>query len=552
MGNFAGMLRSRRRLLLTFTLTVSASALVPAVASANCNGLPATVAGATSGNDTLTGTSGNDVIEGLGGNDTINGAGGNDTICGDDGDDTIDGGQGTDQMFGGTTGETTGDTVTFASLPSSGSPSVSGFTASLATGTASAHYVSPSSDEPDTFSQFENLTGTDRFDSLTGDSGDNVITGLNSADRFSGGPGDDTLVDPGGSTDQDTADYFDATGPVTGSLTTNTVSGPGVGTDTLSGILGIEGSPYNDTLTGDNASLSPGSVQNILDGEGGNDLLEPLAGTDRVFGGDSSGSGGPGIDTVSYANDAAVDANLTTGVAITNTATDEDQLLDIDNVIGSAHADTITGDSGANVIEGLAADDTIDGAGGNDTASFATLAGPLGVNVNLGLGTAVGDGSDTLAAIENVTGSPQSDVIFGNGSANVLNGLAGNDNVDGQAGPDSLLLGAGNDIVGAADGEVDSIDCTGGGPDSGQVDGPTPAETYTACDSDGDSVVDFLDACPTTSGAGADGCVPPPISQPISPPATSSPAASSPSAPVAKKKCKKKHRAAVSKKCKKK
>ncbi len=74
--------------------------------------------------------------------------------------------------------------------------------------------------------------------------------------------------------------------------------------------------------------------------------------------------------------------------------------------------------------------------------------------------------------------------------------------------------GAGLDTIAANDGVVDLIDYEGGGPDSGSVDGPAPAETYTLCDTDGDAVVDFLDACPTTAAAGADGCVPTAVTPP--------------------------------------
>jgi Ca2+-binding RTX toxin-like protein len=66
------MLTGRRLLGVTVALLAVLLA-APASASALCNGLTATVGGATSGNDTLNGTSGDDVIEGLGGNDTMNG-----------------------------------------------------------------------------------------------------------------------------------------------------------------------------------------------------------------------------------------------------------------------------------------------------------------------------------------------------------------------------------------------------------------------------------------------------------------------------------------------
>lgn len=521
-----------RRLVLLVGLIGLAFAVVPATASALCNGMAATVGGATGGNDLLTGTAGADVIEGGGGNDTINGGAGNDTICGDDGDDTINGEGGDDHLEGGTAGETAGDTVTFLGT-------TSGISADLSTGVATAF----TSLETDSMTGFENLTGSNSFDVLTGDNGDNVIRGLSSADGFEGLGGDDTLIDDAGSvSDQDTAKYSTAgPGGITGNLTTGTVTGDGVGTDTLTGFRGIEGSSFDDVLTGDSDNQVSNSTDNALNGMGGNDVLEPLRGTDFVI-------GGSGIDLVTYAHDIAIDLDLSAGTATTTPIDEVDSISGVENVIGSPEGDTITGDANNNILDGLGGDDDLDGSGGNDTVSYASLAGPLGVNLNLALGTAAGQGSDTVANFENATGSTQADVLFGDGSANILDGLAGNDNVDGQAGADQLLLGPGMDVVGAADGDVDSIDCTGGGPDSGSVDGPAPAETYISCDSDGDAVVDFLDACPTTAGTGTDGCVLPVITPPVQT------APITPTTPAAKKcKKKKKHRvASVAKKCKKK
>lgn len=516
------------RLLLAAIASSALFIILPgtAIASDPCFGSAATITG-TPGNDpALNGTAGADVINGGGGNDVINGLGGNDKVCGDSGDDVIDGGPGSDQLDG--EGHVNGDTVTFVSVTSQ-------LTANLATDSASQV-----NGDADSILNFENLTGTNTFDTLVGDAGTNVLTGLGAADGFQGGGGDDQLVDQAFPVDFGAAVYSDATGPVTGTVGagSHTVSGPGVGTDTLTDVRGIQGSPFDDHLTGD-------SNANSLDGRGGNDVLEPLGGSDFVTGFD-------GIDTVTYENETGpiTTADLSAGNNNVTTQTGTDGVDTTENLIGSPQGDTITGGTEDNVFDGRGGDDQLDGGGGTDTASYAALTGPLGVNVNLVLGTAVGQGTDTLTNIDNVTGSPQSDVLFGDANVNVLTGLAGNDNVDGQASPDSLLLGPGTDIVGAADGEVDSIDCTGGGPDSGSVDGPAPAETYTACDTDGDNMVDFLDACPTTSGTGADGCVPAAATPP--PAQTTPPTQTVPTPPTTKKKCKKKHRAAVSKKCKRK
>lgn len=62
---------------------------------------PSALAGATAGNDILTGSNQDDFILGLGGDDILNGGGGNDRIEGGDGDDTLDGGSGNDILLGG-------------------------------------------------------------------------------------------------------------------------------------------------------------------------------------------------------------------------------------------------------------------------------------------------------------------------------------------------------------------------------------------------------------------------------------------------------------------
>ncbi|WP_281705787.1 retention module-containing protein [Aeromonas taiwanensis] len=62
---------------------------------------PSVLAGATAGNDILTGSNQDDFILGLGGDDILHGGGGNDRIEGGDGDDNLDGGSGNDILLGG-------------------------------------------------------------------------------------------------------------------------------------------------------------------------------------------------------------------------------------------------------------------------------------------------------------------------------------------------------------------------------------------------------------------------------------------------------------------
>ncbi|MCB1493844.1 MAG: hypothetical protein KDJ77_18915, partial [Rhodobiaceae bacterium] len=86
-----------------------------------------------------------------------------------------------------------------------------------------------------------------------------------------------------------------------------------------------------------------------------------------------------------------------------------------------------------------------DGGGGADTASYA--GSTAGVNVQLQYGIAAGGhaAGDTLASIENLTGSNHNDTLVGNPGVNVLSGNGGNDILRGLSGADRLLGGAGDD-----------------------------------------------------------------------------------------------------------
>ena len=146
---------------------------------------------------------------------------------------------------------------------------------------------------------------------------------------------------------------------------------------------------------------------------------------------------------------SAASSSVTVDLSV-GTASDgdggSDTLSNIENVIGSAYNDTITGNSGNNVLAGGAGNDALDGGSGNDTltggAGDDTLDGGANtdmadysaasssVTVDLFAGTATGDGSDTLANIENITGSGFNDILTGNSSVNVIDGGAGNDTIN--------------------------------------------------------------------------------------------------------------------------
>jgi len=110
----------------------------------------------------------------------------------------------------------------------------------------------------------------------------------------------------------------------------------------------------------------------------------------------------------------------------------------------------VVGTGGDDLLTGGAGDDQIDGtAGAFDTVSYQYA---KKVKVDLGAGTATGQGKDTLVNVENVIGSERgSDFITGDDLDNHLDGWGGNDKLWGGAGDDILFGGGGNDHLRGGD-----------------------------------------------------------------------------------------------------
>ena len=127
-----------------------------------------------------------------------------------------------------------------------------------------------------------------------------------------------------------------------------------------------------------------------------------------------------------------------------------------DEINGLGGNDTLSGLGADDLLAGGAGDDTVDGGAGSDTASYASADSAVSVSLAIAGPQATGGaGSDTLMAIENLTGSDFDDILTGDTGANVLSGLAGNDLLDGGAGNDTLRGGDGDDIlIGGAGGDV--------------------------------------------------------------------------------------------------
>ena len=158
------------------------------------SGIEGAIGGA--GGDYIYGQFGSSVdnqFDGGAGDDTLYGFEGNDTLIGGAGADVLDGGAGT-------------DTVSYAV------GSGNSVTVNLSTGLGSGNDA-----QGDTYTDIENVIGSNNDDVLTGDANANVINGgdgndtiegLGGGDTLTGGAGNDTFVYVGAGTDGDTITDF--------------------------------------------------------------------------------------------------------------------------------------------------------------------------------------------------------------------------------------------------------------------------------------------------------------------------------------------------------
>jgi Ca2+-binding RTX toxin-like protein len=171
---------------------------------------------------------------------------------------------------------------------------------------------------------------------------------------------------------------------------------------------------------------------------------------DRLHGGAGADvlDGGSGIDIATYSDSVAgVTVSLVFGAANSGGDAAGDTLQQIENVQGSAFADSLTGSSLDNVLRGGAGADQLIGGFGIDTAVYDE--GGVGVVIDLAAGTGAGGNAqgDTLSGIENLTGSFGNDRLTGSGAVNILRGAAGDDILRGGNGGDTLDGGAGIDLA---------------------------------------------------------------------------------------------------------
>ena len=286
------------------------------------------------------------------------------------------------------------------------------------------------------------ISGQGGNDTLTGGNGNDVIRGQSGNDRLNGGGGNDFLVGEEGNdtidggAGADTISYSLSTGPVTINLALGTVVNDGAGgNDTIlsQSVENAWGSNFGDTITGNavanflrgsggNDTILGGLGDDELEGNDGNDTLRGQAGMDRVDGGNGNDfiqadsldddstrfTGGAGVDTLSFESTLVAVVWILKADSSFQTINGSSAGDSIDASLQAEPA-TINGNPGADLLIGTAFNDTLVGGAGNDT-----LIG--------------GDGIDVLR------GGADDDLLIGgtllvpdDGKADTLFGDAGND-----------------------------------------------------------------------------------------------------------------------------
>jgi Ca2+-binding RTX toxin-like protein len=418
----------------------------------------------TDGPDTITGNELNNVLDGRGGNDTLDGGFGNDTLIGGAGIDTASYLSHDSLAF--QIGQQ--DVISLGLNGADGSYTLSQL--------VSFQPVQFQTIETDVLSGIENVTGSNRPETIIGNEQANVLDGRGGNDTLDGGLGNDTLI---GGSGTNTASYVshdnvallpfeqdvislglsgaDGSYTRTEVVSVRPVQFQTVETDILRGIQNVTGSNHNETIIGNEQA-------NVLDGRGGNDTLKGGGGNDTLLGGsgddtyDFTGSTLFGNDRIedSSGNDKIVLDNVpqttSNGISVlqistfhvgndllitvpngTITVTNHFTTEQVENIVVDGQsfvlANGTIGGNGGGILTGTSGDDTLNGNGGNDM-----LFG--------------GDGNDTLiggTGDDQLNGGNGNDLLFGGKGNDLLDGGKGNDVLVGGVGKDLLIGGAGND-----------------------------------------------------------------------------------------------------------
>jgi Ca2+-binding RTX toxin-like protein len=294
----------------------------------------------------------------------------------------------------------------------------------------------------------DTLTGGAGNDALRGGAGNDFLDGGAGADRMNGGTGNDTYV--------------------VDSLADRIEEDSAGGNDTVrtSLVFSLQNRHELENLIllgSANLEAVGNAKDNILGSNAGNNLLD----------------GGAGSDTASYAEaSGAVQVSLLLGGPQATGGAGTDTLVSIENLTGSAFADTLAGNALANVLDGGAGNDVLAGNAGDDQYRVDSLADHVDENEDEGFDTVLSgvsyvlpDNVEALVLLGGAnlfgSGSTGADTLVGNSGANTLRGKGGSDLLDGGLGDDNLAGNEGNDTVLGGEGN----DTLGGGKDNDSLVG---------------------------------------------------------------------------------
>jgi Ca2+-binding RTX toxin-like protein len=254
---------------------------------------------------------------------------------------------------------------------------------------------------------------------------------------------------------------------------------------------------------GRRATIAGDARDNFIRGTNGPDVIAAGSGDDTVLArrGEDLVCGGRGADEIHGGK----------GADRISGARGRDRLLGgdgFDDISGGDDADRLRGGTKPDVFDGGRGGDAVDGGLGIDTLVPLSPSGPL--NVDLAAGTSHGEGSDTLADIENVIlfRGVFDDTITGSNRPNLLLTGRGDDAVAGRGGDDLYLDDPGDDSFdgGAGSDEVSYVFSSRGvnaDLSSGEVIGQgtdTISRTETFTGSFGNDTVTGTDADETFMG----------------------------------------------------
>lgn len=415
------------------------------------------------GDDDISGGRDRDRLYGGNGVDTIIGGDGADNLYGGDEEDTLTGGDGSDRLYG-------GDHIDNLFGGDDGDRLFGGDGSDILQSHDGADYLygADGSDQLYGGNQNDRLYGGDQIDFLYGGADDDRLSGGDATDLLDGGSGNDI------------ADYSYSNEDWTVTLILDGATSASGEKDILASIESVIMGSGDDDVYGD-------GNDNNLEGRGGNDILFGGGGTDGLYGGSGNDQlnggagedyliGGPGRDTAIYdtaPSSVVVDLAI---VGLQNTVgAGQDGLSQMENLVGSDHADWLYGDDLKNTLYGGDGDDSLMGRAGNDqlyggdqddfliggsgsdilnggegidTASYFYSPSAVYIDLNVaGWHDTLGEGLDLLNSIENVNGSNHADWLLGDENNNKLNGYDGNDALVGGDGVDELIGNNGHDAL---------------------------------------------------------------------------------------------------------